>query len=226
LQFDGTTLGTNAISTASLSSASSAVGLCSSNRPTANAYNSSGYQLQLDGTTYAQFCLTSFNSAVVGNNLNVGNVVGGNAVANFVVSKGSGDGLNMMQGITDGTVQFNIAPNGNVTNSLNSYGGISDEKLKENIVDATPKLASLMNVKVRNYNLINDPEKIKQIGVVAQELEEVFPGLVESSIDRDRDYKDLGTVTKSVKYSVLIPILVKAIQELKTEFDAYVASHP
>ena len=46
--------------------------------------------------------------------------------------------------------------NGNIQNSNNSYGAISDEKLKENIVDATPKLDDLMKVKVRNYNLIGD----------------------------------------------------------------------
>jgi hypothetical protein len=40
------------------------------------------------------------------------------------------------------------------------------------------------------------------------------------------DNSTTGTVTKEVKYSVFVPILVKAIQELKAEFDAYKASHP
>jgi hypothetical protein len=120
--------------------------------------------------------------------------------------------------------RLQIANNGNVTNANNSYGAISDVKLKENIVDASPKLADLMQVKVRNYNLIGDTTK--QIGVVAQELETVFPAMVDETPDKDEEGNDLGTTTKSVKYSVFVPMLIKAIQELKAEFDAYKASHP
>jgi hypothetical protein len=106
-----------------------------------------------------------------------------------------------------------INGNGNVQNANNSYGGISDVKLKENIVDASPKLNKLMQVKVRNYNLKGDYEQHKQLGVIAQELEQVFPSMVEEKPDRDADGNDLGTTTKSVKYSVLVPMLIKAIQE-------------
>jgi hypothetical protein len=101
--------------------------------------------------------------------------------------------------------------NGNVVNTNNSYGSLSDFKLKENIVDASPKLANLMQVKVRNYNLIG--ETTKQIGVVAQELETIFPSMIDMSPDRDAEGNDLGTTTKSVKYSVFVPMLIKSIQE-------------
>jgi len=113
-------------------------------------------------------------------------------------------------GTTGGTDRIYIYGNGNVVNSNNSYGALSDENLKENIVDATPKLDALMNVRVRNFNLKDDPEKTKQIGVVAQELETVFPTIVEM------DNKGI----KNVKYSVFVPMLIKAIQELKAELDA------
>jgi hypothetical protein len=106
-----------------------------------------------------------------------------------------------------------INGNGNVQNANNSYGGISDVKLKENIVDASPKLNKLMQVKVRNYNLKGDYEQHKQLGVIAQELEQVFPSMVEEKPDRDADGNDLGTTTKSVKYSVFVPMLIKALQE-------------
>jgi len=117
-----------------------------------------------------------------------------------------------------------IYGNGNVVNTNNSYGSLSDVKLKENIVDASPKLADLMQVQVRNYNLIGSTTK--QIGVVAQELETVFPSMIDVSPDIDAEGNDLGTTTKSVKYSVFVPMLIKALQELKAEFDAYKASHP
>ena len=121
---------------------------------------------------------------------------------------------------------FQVLGNGNVQNSNNSYGAFSDVSLKDNIVDATSKLDDLMKVQIRNYTLKNDPDKIKQIGVIAQELEIVFPSIVEEIKDRDQDGKLLETTTKSVKYSVFVPMLIKAIQELKADFDAYKAAHP
>ena len=118
-----------------------------------------------------------------------------------------------------------IRGSGNVENTNGSYGAISDQKLKENIVDATSKLDKVNQLKVRNYNLIGD--ELKQIGFVAQEIEQVFPSIVSEISDLDEEGNDLGTTTKTVKTSVLIPILVKAmqeqqamIQELKAELDA------
>jgi hypothetical protein len=118
-----------------------------------------------------------------------------------------------------GAFRFRVADSGDVTNTNNSYGSISDLKLKENIVDATPKLEDLCKVKVRQYNLKSDPDR-KQIGVVAQELEEVFAGLVDVTKDTDKDGNDLGTTTKQVKYSVFVPMLIKAIQELNAKVEA------
>jgi hypothetical protein len=115
--------------------------------------------------------------------------------------------------------------NGDVVNLNNSYGPISDIKNKENVLDATPKLQDLMNVRVVNYSLKQNPE-LKQIGVIAQELESVFPGLVDEIEDRDENGEPNGEKTKWVKMSVFVPILIKAMQELKTEFDLYKANHP
>ena len=157
---------------------------------------------------------------------------------------------------------FKVLDSGNVQNTNNSYGALSDIKLKENIVDATPKLADLMQVKVRSYNLKSDPLH-KQLGVIAQELETVFPGLVDESPDYEQQIKTrevevpavaevrdnegnivteaveatarteeyteqvaLGTTTKAVKYSVFVPMLIKAMQEqqaLITQLQADVA---
>jgi len=122
-------------------------------------------------------------------------------------------------GPTNGTLSFNVTTNGNVTNTNNSYGSLSDIKLKENIVDASPKLADMMQVRVVNYNF-KEGQTHKQIGVIAQELEQVFPGMVDESPDRDEEGNDLGTTTKQVKYSVFVPMLIKAIQELKAEVDS------
>jgi len=102
-----------------------------------------------------------------------------------------------------------IAANGNITNVNNSYGAISDVNLKENIVDATPKLEDVNKVRVVNYTLKNDETKTKQLGVIAQELEQIFPGMIETAIHPGSEQE-----IKSVKYSVFVPILIKAVQEL------------
>jgi trimeric autotransporter adhesin len=112
-----------------------------------------------------------------------------------------------------------IYGNGNIVNINGSYGTLSDIKLKENIVDATPKLNKILQLKVRNFNLKTDPDQ-KQIGFIAQEFEQVFPSMIDVSPDKDNEGNDLGTTTKSIKTSVLVPILVKAIQELKAEVDS------
>lgn len=113
-----------------------------------------------------------------------------------------------------GGVKLQVLGNGNVQNANNSYGAISDINLKENITDASNKLNDLLKVKIRNYNLIADENKTKQIGVIAQELEDIFPNMVETFKDADTKEE-----YKSVKYSVFVPMLIKAIQELKAEID-------
>jgi hypothetical protein len=105
-----------------------------------------------------------------------------------------------------------VLTNGNVQNTNNSYGAISDAKLKENIVDANSQWDDLKAIQVRNYNF-KEGQTHTQLGVVAQEVELVSPGLVSESPDRDENGNDLGTVTKSVNYSVLYMKAVKALQE-------------
>ena len=111
-----------------------------------------------------------------------------------------------------GVTVFYVWSNGNVQNTNNSYAAISDVKLKENIVDATSQWDDLKALRVRKYNFI-EGETHTQLGVIAQEVETVSPGLVNEITDRDEEGNDLGTVTKSVNYSVLYMKAVKALQE-------------
>jgi hypothetical protein len=131
--------------------------------------------------------------------------------------------------------RFVVHDDGDVENINNAYGALSDVKLKENIADASPKLDDLLKVKIRSYNLIENG--FKQIGVIAQELEEVFPSMItekadfkevevpqldengQEALDENgevvitKERIELGTTTKSVKYSVFVPMLIKAMQE-------------
>jgi len=121
-------------------------------------------------------------------------------------------GARSATGISDGTIVFGVFTNGNAVNTNNSYGAISDLKLKENVVDAGSQWDDLKALQVRKYNF-KEGQTHTQIGLVAQEAELVSPGLVSESPDRDEDGNDLGTVTKSVNYSVLYMKAVKALQE-------------
>ena len=124
--------------------------------------------------------------------------------------------------VTGAADKFYVYGNGNVVNTNGSYGTLSDVKLKENIVNATPKLADVMRLQVRNFNLKTEPGH-KQIGFVAQEFEQVFPAMVDESPDRDEEGNQLETTTKHIKTSVLVPILVKAIQEQQAIIESLTA---
>jgi hypothetical protein len=119
----------------------------------------------------------------------------------------------------NGTYTYGVFTNGNVVNTNNSYGAISDAKLKENIVDASSQWDDIKDLRVRNYNFI-EGQTHTQLGVVAQEVETVSPGLVTDSPDLDEEGNDLGTVTKSVNYSVLYMKAVKALQEAQTRIES------
>ena len=139
-------------------------------------------------------------------------------VASLTLRKDSvaADSVDYLQCRNDGnTLKLVIEGDGDVKNTNNSYGAISDEKLKENIVDATSQWDDIKAVRVRKYSLKeHDLDSPNMLGVVAQELESAgMNGLVSESIDRNEDNEDLGTVTKSVNYSILYMKAVKALQE-------------
>jgi hypothetical protein len=106
--------------------------------------------------------------------------------------------------------EVRIFGDGDLENTNNSYGGLSDLKLKENIVDASSQWSDLKALQVRKYNFKAETgySVHTQIGLVAQEVELVSPGLVGETID-----EETGESTKSVNYSVLYMKAVKALQE-------------
>jgi len=111
-----------------------------------------------------------------------------------------------------------VEDDGDIFNTNGTYGMLSDARLKENIKPARGYLEDLAKLNVVNYNLIGkDPTDDRLLGLVAQEVEKVFPRLVQ---DTDQDVDDKGTKAKGIKASVLTYMMLKALQELKTENDA------
>ena len=87
----------------------------------------------------------------------------------------------------------------------------SDERLKENINDLTESLEKVLQLRGVTYNWKdkNDYSSATQIGLIAQEVKNIIPELVDQ--DQEGFY--------SVQYSHLVPLLVEAIKELNSLLD-------
>jgi len=176
---------------------------------------------------YMQFYTSPGGSTPPGERLRIegrGIVYGYSADAGYIqgLSNGAGTIFRFFSGRHSatgangtGSESYRVWSNGNVQNTNNSYGSISDIKLKENIVDASSQWDDLKAIQVRKYNFKEETgnQTHTQLGVVAQEVELVSPGLVSETPDTDEAGNDLGTTTKSVNYSVLYMKAVKALQE-------------
>ena len=93
----------------------------------------------------------------------------------------------------------------------------SDERLKDNIQPLGSTLNKLHQIEAKTYSLKKDEEHTPKIGVLAQEVQLVFPELVTEGAD--------GIL--SVNYQGLVPVLINAIneQEVKmSEQDAKIAA--
>jgi len=126
-----------------------------------------------------------------------------------------------------------ILGDGDCENTNNRYTGFSDQRLKENIVDANSQWDDIKALKVRNYNFKESTgfNTHKQIGVIAQELEASgMNGLVKDIADElyvegDElpEGKNIGDVKeeghKSVAYSVLYMKAIKALQEAMAKIE-------
>ena len=109
--------------------------------------------------------------------------------------------------------KFRVADSGDVTNTNGTYGTISDAKMKTDIVDAGSQWSDIKALRFRKFKMKDDPSGLVQLGVVAQEVEQTSPGLVDEHADKDAEGNDLGTTTKSVKTSILLMKAAVALQE-------------
>ena len=139
-----------------------------------------------------------------------------------------GNGLSIRPNATAGTVQqvFNRASttsdsyifdfqNGGATvgyirynNTTTTYATSSDYRLKEDLQD----FAGLdMVSKIPVYDFKWKSDESRSYGVMAHELQEVLP----DAVSGEKDAEEM----QGVDYSKIVPLLVKAIQELKAEIE-------
>jgi hypothetical protein len=112
---------------------------------------------------------------------------------------------------TDSGYKFFVTYAGVVNAVTTTISGISDQRLKENIVDLDVGLNAVMALKPRKFDWKEGKgaNTKNARGFIAQEFETVFPDL----IDEWADPAPKGELPyKSVRVD-LIPVLVKAIQE-------------
>jgi hypothetical protein len=114
--------------------------------------------------------------------------------------------------------RFYVGWGGTVFATNTTISAISDQRLKENIQDLDAGLDKIMALKPRQFDWKEGKGKnVKgDRGFIAQEFEQVFPDLIDEWKDPAPEGED---PYKSVRAD-LIPVLVKAIQELKAENDA------
>lgn len=103
---------------------------------------------------------------------------------------------------------------------------ISDKRLKRDFKDISSPLAKLMELNGQHYTISypvtgengETQERSRvEYGLIAQEVEAVFPEMIATK----PLFKNNGDVTEylAVNYTQMIPVLVEAIKELKTELD-------
>ena len=110
-----------------------------------------------------------------------------------------------------------------------SWTAHSDERIKDNIVSLGTVLPALMNMRCVKYNRFGDESTNRtKIGFIAQDWETNFPEVIDEVgglvIEDDGTLEmaqssDSTTIAKGLSYTETIPVLLKAIQELKAELD-------
>ena len=174
----------------------------------------------------------------IGNNGNVGINTASPSQKLDVNGYISSDGTVCRNGVTNSPAPsvfnaFNISFDGTYAHmwidntDLGTIGTSSDYRIKKNVqtqtLSALDRIANIRPVtyqfaKNDHFTMIKDDDTIRE-GFIAHELAEIIPSAVTGE-------KDEPNKIQSLKLDALCSVLVKAIQELKAEFDDYKATHP
>jgi hypothetical protein len=119
---------------------------------------------------------------------------------------------------TASAYRFYVGLGGTVYATSTTITAISDQRLKENIRDLDDGLSTILSLKPRKFDWKEGKGKdIKNDrGFIAQEFEQVFPDL----IDTWKDEPPEGEEPYKAVRPDLIPVIVKAIQELTQRLEA------
>jgi hypothetical protein len=118
------------------------------------------------------------------------------------VNASNGGSVELVRFYSGGTTVGTISYNGTAT----LYNATSDQRLKENIVDAQEFGSVIDSIQVRSYDWKSNGSH-QRAGFIAQELVSVAPEAVYQPEDPEE--------MMAVDYSKLVPMLVKEIQSLR-----------
>jgi hypothetical protein len=132
----------------------------------------------------------------------------------LALTRGGAVGEFYMGGSTGGTTEIYVRSGGSGGVRLDSgttgWVSASDIRLKDIEKPIDNAVQSLQGLQTIYYSWKASQDKKLHLGLIAQEVEAVFPEIVsESSIDE----------MKGVNYMGLIPVLIKAIQEQQTQIE-------
>ena len=156
--------------------------------------------------------ITSSGKIQINGTLGIGGVV--------QVFNDSATGINIMNSSNAGGLMafqnVNAVQIGSIStnNSTTSYNTTSDYRLKEDLKEIKG-LEKISAIKVYDYKWKSCEERMD--GVLAHELQEVIPYAVTG--EKDAVNENGNIMPQGVDYSKIVPVLVKAIQELKAEID-------
>jgi hypothetical protein len=126
-----------------------------------------------------------------------------------------------------GGLRMEVRSNGGIANYSANNVNLSDRREKTNFAPAKSYLDVICAIPVQTFNYIDqnlETDAGLTLGVVAQDVQAVAPEMVmESNWAKDGDEPKMRL---SIYQTDLQYALMKAIQELKAEFDAYKATHP
>jgi uncharacterized coiled-coil protein SlyX len=143
--------------------------------------------------------------------LPTGTVSGSSQVLGGTVIHSGSSGNYQFNSIGVGTAASAVAGEIRATNDITAYYS-SDIRLKENIQPIQNALEKVESISGNTYDWKEGFEEIhshkgNDIGVIAQEIEEILPQIV---TNRDNGYK-------AVQYEKIVPLLIEAIKELSAK---------
>ncbi|SKC32438.1 Tail fiber protein [Photobacterium piscicola] len=115
------------------------------------------------------------------------------------------------------TTKYTVEADGSVLNATGSYGVISDPRTKTNFIDARDYTADFMKLRIGTYH--SKVTGNKQIGLLASDLQKVFPSLVDNIGDLTLADGNKIQDCLADKSTPLIYMLVKVVQEQQKKIE-------
>lgn len=159
----------------------------------------------------------SYANLFSGISTNVSDSADGAVVSSFKTDNLDVGGVSITKFVdeADGVVDNNNDTTVPTTAAMKAYvdGELSDYRAKSNIKPFTGALDKIADLEIYEYNISSSLSK--EIGVIAHELQEKIPYLVNGN--KDETYANGNPKFQTVSYSKMVPILLAAIQELREE---------